>query len=194
MVRSSQRRKRCSPEALPAATRGLPGTLRRSDVCAKIRPMSDAPPSGSSSDAAAPMRLDDRFERLGRSLGEREREFAGQMERARAFLESLRAAVAAALADFQAGAKAAGAPPLAVELSPVRTDDKHVRAVEFELVRGRHRAIVTAKSRGEVTLVGPFHQGKNEGPCRSLPFEAGPEIRGAVGDFLEKFLEAAATP
>ena len=50
--------------------------------------------------------------------------------------------------------------------------DGDTGAVEFELVRGRHCAIVTAKSRGEVTLVGPFHKGKNEGPCRSLPFDA----------------------
>jgi hypothetical protein len=49
----------------------------------------------------------------------------------------------------------------------VRTDDKHLRSVEFELSRGRYRAIVTAKSRGDVTFVGPFRTGKTEGPARA---------------------------
>jgi len=156
--------------------------------------MPDAPSSGSPAGEAPDLRLDDRFERLGRALGERERAHAAEIERARAFLQGLRARVIDALGDFEAAARAAGAPQLAVEVSDVRTDDKHVRAVEFELVRGRHCAIVTAKSRGEVTLVGPFHRGKAEGPCRSLPFDAVPEIGDAVSEFLEKFLEAAATP
>jgi len=66
--------------------------------------------------------------------------------------------------------------------------------VEFELRRGRHRAIVTAKSRGEVTLVGPFRAGKVEGPCKSFPLEAQEELHLALGEFLEQFVEEAATP
>ena len=76
----------------------------------------------------------------------------------------------------------------------MRVDDKHLRAVEFDLVRGRHKAIVTAKSRGEITLVGPFRIGKEEGPCLSFPFDAKDEIRSALASFLERFLEEAATP
>ena len=91
-------------------------------------------------------------------------------------------------------AAGAGAPHLRVDLSETRIDDKHVRAVEFELSRGRYRAIVTAKSRGEVTLVGPFRTGKVEGPCASFPFDAGDEVDAALGDFLTRFLEEAATP
>jgi hypothetical protein len=144
--------------------------------------------------AAQEIRLDDRFESLGRSLGAREQEHAEEVARAQAQIEHLHSAVSAALDDFARGVRSAGASHLEVELSDVRTDDKHVRAVEFELVRGRHCAIVTAKSRGEVTLVGPFRKGKDEGPCRSFPFGSESEIRAAVADFLEKFLEAAATP
>ena len=73
-------------------------------------------------------------------------------------------------------------------------EDAAVRAVEFDLARGRHRAIVTVKARGEVTLVGPFHAGKTEGPCKSFPLAAEDEIRKALGDFLERFLTEAATP
>jgi hypothetical protein len=136
--------------------------------------------------------LNDRFLQLGRRFGEREAEHAESLAAARACAEKLHDTISRALADFHRGA---GMSQLEVSLSEVRADDKHVRAVEFELVRGRHRAIVTAKSRGEVTLVGPFHAGKTEGPCRSFPFDAGPgpELCEALGDFLEKFLEAAST-
>jgi hypothetical protein len=165
--------------------------------------MSESPPPKTSSGTdstpnsaqASGIRLDDRFEALGRSLGAREQEHAAEIATAREHIGRLHAAVATALDDFSRGARSsAGAAHLEIELSDVRTDDKHLRAVEFELVRGRHCAIVTAKSRGEVTLVGPFRKGKDEGPCRSFPFGAESEIRVAVADFLEKFLEAAATP
>lgn len=150
--------------------------------------MSDAPASEFIAD------FGDRFERLGRTLGEREAEHAPMREEARACVEKLRATVASALEDFHRAARAAGCSHLEIGLSDVHIDDKHVRAVEFELFRGRHRAIVTAKSRGEVTLVGPFHKGKAEKPCRSFPFDALQELREVLGDFLEQFLEEAATP
>ena len=135
-----------------------------------------------------------RFAALGRALGEREASHASGLSRARACAEALRADVAAALEGFHREAAAAGAPHLRVELSPVRVDDKHLRSIEFELRRGRHRAIVTAKSRGDVTLVGPFRDGKTEGPCKSFPIDARDEVQGALASFLEGFLEEAATP
>ncbi|MGH0029740.1 MAG: hypothetical protein ACQGVC_08110 [Myxococcota bacterium] len=138
--------------------------------------------------------LGPRLAALGRSLGEREAGHREELAAARACAERLRGDVAAALEQFHAAAEAAGAPHLRVELSEIRLDDKHLRAVEFDLVRGRHKAIVVAKSRGELTLVGPFHTGKPEGPCRSFPFDARPEIEQALGTFLESFLEEAATP
>jgi hypothetical protein len=54
--------------------------------------------------------------------------------------------------------------------------------------------VVVVKARGEVTLVGPFRAGKAEGPCRSLPIDANAEIESALGEFLEKLAEEAATP
>jgi hypothetical protein len=141
-----------------------------------------------------PAEIRQRFADLGHTLGAREQQHADDLERARARAEDLRADVAAALAEFHRAAAEAGAPHIAVELGALRPDEKHLRAVEFDVSRGRHRALVTAKSRGEVTLVGPFHRGKTEGPCKSFPFEADAEIREALADFLAKFLEAAATP
>jgi hypothetical protein len=150
--------------------------------------MPDPPASGTSLD------FGDRFERLGSQLGEREAAHVRDLDAAKACAEKLRVAVSTVFADFARASRAAGAPHLQVELGDIRVDDKHVRAVEFELIRGRHRAIVTAKSRGEVTFVGPFAQGKVEGPCRSFRFDADQEIHDALGDFLEQFLEEAATP
>lgn len=141
-----------------------------------------------SSDLAA------RLESLGRSLGERELAHRQGLEQARTQVERLREQVAQAFERFHAAAEGAGAPHLRIEVSPVRVDDKHLRSVEFELQRGRHRAIVTAKSRGEVTLVGPFRVGKPEGPCLSFPFEAQDELMAALGSFLERFAEEAASP
>ncbi len=144
-------------------------------------------------DAGSPD-LSVRLERVGRSLGSREAEHREGLASARVCIEKLRSTVAEALDAFHRAAAEAGAPHLRVDLSEIRVDDKHLRSIEFDLTRGRHRAIVTAKSRGDVTLVGPFRQGKNEGPCLTFPFDAEPEIAEALGAFLERFLEQAATP
>jgi hypothetical protein len=140
-----------------------------------------------------PTALSARLSSLGRELGEREASHREGLARARACVEALREDVAKALEEFHRAA-AAGAPHLRIELSPVRVDDKHLRSTEFELVRGRYRAIVTAKSRGDITLVGPFRSGKVEGPCKSFPIDAREEVQEALGSFLEAFLEEAATP
>lgn len=138
--------------------------------------------------------LGQRLETLGRELGAREVEHRDGLDQARACAEKLRSEVAAALERFHRAASDAGAPHLRIDLSDTRVDDKHLRSVEFDLLRGRHKAIVTAKGRGEVTLVGPFRTGKTEGPCLSFPFDAEAELREALATFLERFLEEAATP
>jgi len=138
--------------------------------------------------------LRDRLEKLGRELGQREAEHGAALDAARAKATALRDAVVEGLEGFRAGAAAAGAAHLDVSVSGLRLDDKHVRSIEFDLWRGRHRAIVTVKSRGDVTLVGPFHAGKAEGPCKSFPFGAEAEIEQALADFLEHFLTEAVTP
>jgi hypothetical protein len=148
--------------------------------------MSPSPPADSP--------LEERLGALGRRLGEREASHASELAAARREAEGLREEIARALERFHAAAASAGAPHLRIALGDVRSDDKHLRAVEFDLMRGRHKAIVTAKSRGEVTLVGPFRMGKEEGPCRSFPFGAREEIARALADFLERFLEEASTP
>ena len=138
------------------------------------------------------MSLDARMEKLGRTLGEREAAHREALDSAKRLATELHSTVASALGAFHAGAGAAA--HLRAQVSEPRTDDKHVRAVEFEIQRGCHRAIVTVKSKGQVTLVGPFQAGKNEGPCASFAWDARDEIEAALGDFLERFLEQAAFP
>lgn len=150
--------------------------------------MSEASPTDEEID------LGSRLEALGRHLGAREAAHGPGLAAARARVEELHSQVEAALERFHRAAREGGAPHLRVELGEVRVDDKHLRAVEFDLHRGRYKAIVTAKSRGEVALVGPFRVGKPEGPCLTFPFEAQRELRKALGEFLERFLEEAATP
>jgi hypothetical protein len=153
-----------------------------------------APPRLGAEQKARCEALRERMSALGRELGEAERAQAPGLARAREAAETLRAIVAEALEAFHAAARQAGAPQLEVALGATRTDDKHLRAVQFDLRRGRHAAVVTVKSRGEVTLVGPFRQGKTEGPCKSFPVDATAEIEAALGEFLTSFLREAASP
>jgi len=148
--------------------------------------MASAPPDGQ--DLAA------RLAEVGRRLGAREAEHSQPLAAAQRRAGELRMEVARALEAFHAGAVGAGAPQLRITLGDVRLDDKHARAVQFDLARGRCAGIVAVKSRGEVTLVGPFQRGKAEGPCLSFPFEAEAELHKALGDFLERFLEEATHP
>jgi hypothetical protein len=147
-----------------------------------------------SSAAPAAGELRQRLEEIGRHVGTQEAAHAAALEEARRRADALRALVAHALDGFHAAAAASGAPQLRVELGRTRPDDKHIRAVEFEIRRGRHVGVVTVKSRGEITLVGPFHAGKKEGPCVTFPFAAERELLQALGSFLERFLAEAMTP
>ncbi|HEU4430395.1 MAG TPA: hypothetical protein VFT98_16665, partial [Myxococcota bacterium] len=81
--------------------------------------------------------LSERLSRLGKALGEREAEHRAAVAEAWRHAQTLRGEVAEALAGFHEAAAATGAPHLRVELGPLRLDDKHVRAVEFDLTRGR---------------------------------------------------------
>ncbi len=139
------------------------------------------------------MDLEQRLEKLGRSLAEREAGHADALAAAGRRAAALHARVATALERFHEAVLTV-APQLEITLGDPRIDDKHLHAVEFELRRGRYRAVVTVKSRGQVTLVGPFREGKTEGPCRSFSFDADGELELALGDFLTEFVEKAATP
>ena len=139
------------------------------------------------------MALDERLTAVARQLVEREGQHSADLDRARVCAQKLHERLAAALEGFHAQVMPS-APQLALTLGEPRVDEKHLHAVQFELERGRYRAIVTVKSRGEVTLVGPFRKGGVEGPCRSFPVAAEADIEVALEDFVLAFIEEAATP
>ena len=139
------------------------------------------------------MSLNDRIGAIADSVAKREAAHSESIARAREKAEELHGRVDSAISLFNR-AVAKSVPYLRVEVTSPRVDDKHLHAVEFDLERGRHRAVITVKSKGEVTLVGPFRAGKKEGPCRSFPVDADEEINDALGDFLDRFLQEAASP
>ena len=140
------------------------------------------------------MELEAALENVGKALAERERTHRPGLDQAREKVTALHARVAQALERYHDAIEAGDAAHLRVELTEPRLDEKHVRSYEFDVRRGRHRALFVWKSRGELTLVGPFRTGKTEGPCRSFPSEAEVEIDAAVVEFVSSFLEEAATP
>jgi hypothetical protein len=138
-------------------------------------------------------KIERRLAELGQRLVAREAQHGDAMSAARQSAAALHARVASALEHYH-GAVLPTTPQLAVTLGEPRVDDKHLHAIEFDLSRGRHRAIIIVKGRGEVTLVGPFRSGKTEGPCRTFPVSAEDEIESALGDFVCAFIEDAVAP
>ena len=140
------------------------------------------------------MGVDERMAELGRALGAREAGHAGELEAAREVALELHGFLSDALGHFHRAVGEAGAPHLRIEIGTPRLDAKHVRAIEFDLRRGRTRAIVVVKSRGDVTLVGPFAMGKAEGPCRSIAIDSPTQIREGLEELFVRFLDAAVQP
>jgi len=126
------------------------------------------------------LNLNDRIEAIAHTVAKREATHFEAIAQARRKAEELHGQVDSAIGLFNA-TLAESAPYLQVEVSPPRIDDKHLHAV-------------TVKSKGEVTLVGPFRAGKKEGPCRSFPVGADADIADALSDFLAAFLEEACSP
>lgn len=139
------------------------------------------------------MVLEERLAELGRQLIERERNHSTDLKQAFEYANKVHARLASALEGFHA-LILPEAPQLAIELGGPRIDEKHLHAVQFDLRRGRHRAIFTIKSRGEITMVGPFREGKTEGPCRSFPLTAEAEIEAALEELVLSFVQEAVRP
>ena len=139
------------------------------------------------------MSLEERIDGFASALLKREAGHADDLAKARVKADEVHQRVSSVMDRFNSAIEAS-LPELQVEVTTPHLDEKHAHAIEFDLIRGRHRGIVIAKSKGEVTLVGPFKTGKNEGPCRTFPFSEDAELIDALGDFLERFLEDATAP
>lgn len=145
------------------------------------------------------MDLEEKLAARGRELAAREATQADALTRARVLADALHHRVSRALAAYEHAISSA--PWLSVVQGGVQQDDKHLHAFEFDVRRGRHRVIVVVKSRGDVTLVGPFHMGKDEGPCRRVGFKPDDAVDAptddmieALGEVLDRFLVEAAAP
>lgn len=138
------------------------------------------------------MGLSESLEAVGRELREREAAHAEKLALAQRRASEIHARVAEGLAGFERGA--AGVGHLAVSLSDPRVDDKHLHAVQFDVSRGRHLVIFTVKTKGAMTLVGPFKDGSDEGPCKRVDLEDDAAIEAGLEGVLRAFLEAAFKP
>ena len=140
------------------------------------------------------MSLSDELAQVGTRLAARESEIASRLGETRARANQIHGKVSVGLEGFHRAARDAGAPHLEVVLSDPRTDDKHLHSVQFDVTRGRHQVIVTVKSKGAITLVGPFKQGKDEGPCKRIDLDDDAGIDAGLAAVLAEFLENAFTP
>ncbi len=131
---------------------------------------------------------------LAEALAEREAEHSEGLAAAWREATHLHARVAAAVGAFHAALAEGGIVHLRILLGEPRLDDKHVRAVEFDLSRGKTAAVVSVRSSGEVTLVGPFRIGSKEGPCETVPWSQAGSLDSALAAFLERFVERALAP
>ena len=123
----------------------------------------------------------EQFRKLARELAERDREIPAGLETALLIAQEVRARALAAVEAFSREALAGGVPHLAnIEVGAVEPDEKHVDALQVMIRRGRWEVVCVAKSRGVVTLVGPYQRGKNEGPCETL---------AGRGDALDRALD-----
>ncbi|MCP4035396.1 MAG: hypothetical protein GY733_00540 [bacterium] len=138
------------------------------------------------------MSLAAKMEQIGARLAEREAGVADQMERVWKRAREIRMRVDAGLEGFRRGA--GDLAQLAVTLSEPRLDEKRLHAVQFDVARGRHRVIVTVKSKGVVTLVGPFKDGSQEGPCKRIDLDDDAAIDAGLEEVLAAFLEDAFAP
>jgi hypothetical protein len=152
------------------------------------------PPPGSEPQLPASGALRERLASLGRAVGAREAEHKIALDEAFREARRLHGLVSDALKALHTALAEQGCQHLRVHLGEPRLDEKHIRAVQFELERGRTVALVTVKSRGDVTLVGPFRSGKTEGPCQSVPWTDPRAVEEALAGFLERFLELAIAP
>ncbi len=132
-----------------------------------------------------------RFEQLAATLADRDRDVSESLGSVRPALEALRGQ---ALGDIEAFVRVArehgGAHLTDVAVGPVEWDEKHVDCLQFKVARGRWELTCVGKSRGVVTLVGPYRRGKPEKPCAEFPLP-GREADAALEDRLLSLLREA---
>ncbi len=116
-----------------------------------------------------------RFEKLAEELAGQDPELPARLCATRVGAQRLRALAAEAVEAFRRRAGALGADHLTdLSVSELLPDEKHVDCLQFVLTRGRWRLICVAIAEAppRVRVVGPFKQGKEEGPCSDFPLDS----------------------
>ncbi|MEE8558248.1 MAG: hypothetical protein V3T14_10225 [Myxococcota bacterium] len=133
----------------------------------------------------------DRFVRLAEEFAARDRDLVPRIATLWDACERLRSVAAAAVEAFAETARSRGTPHLAdLVVDPVEPDEKHVDCLQVRVRRGRWEGLLLAKSKGKVTLVGPFRRGDPEKPCRDFAL-TGAEVEMGVEDLVEELIRRA---
>ncbi len=133
----------------------------------------------------------ERLEQLARELAARDVGLTTTLQEVRETAEQLRGRAHALVEAFKQAARDSDAPHLAhLEVGPVGPDDRHVGCIQFRVARGRWEVVCVGKTKGEVTLVGPFRRGKPEKPCADYPLR-GAEVERALEELLLRLIRAA---
>jgi hypothetical protein len=136
-----------------------------------------------------------RFEALAEDLARQHGDLPRWLADARGAAEELRSQAQACIESFVSRARALGAEQLVdVTVSPVRPDQKHVDCVQFSVERGRSVLLCVAIGNaegGKMRLVGPFKQGKTEGPCGDYPLRGAELERGFEVRLLDLLRQAS---
>jgi hypothetical protein len=136
-----------------------------------------------------------KFEALAEDLARQQGELPRWLASARGAAEELRAQAQACVEAFVGRARALGAEQLGdVAVSPVGPDRKHVDCVQFSVERGRSVLLCVAigsAQGGKMRLVGPFKQGKAEGPCGDFPLRGTELERGLELRLLDLLRQAS---
>jgi hypothetical protein len=137
-----------------------------------------------------------KFEALAEDLARQHGDVPRWVAQARDAAEELRGRAHACIEAFRRRAAELGAGHLTdVTVSSVGADRKHVDCVQFSVERGRSVLLCVAIGNaegGKMRLVGPFKQGKVEGPCGDFPLR-GPELEQGLEQRLIDLLRQASS-
>jgi hypothetical protein len=134
-----------------------------------------------------------RFEQLAAALADRDRDVSTSLGSVRPALEALRSCALDAIQAFVRSAREHGGAHLTdVGVGPVEPDEKHVDCLQFQVMRGRWKLTCVGKTRGVVTVVGPFRHGEPEKPCAEFPLPSAEAEAGLEDRLLALLREASA--
>lgn len=131
------------------------------------------------------------IDRVARELARRYRGTSAARDRAQTIARRMRDLAVGLVDRFARIVREEGAPHLdLIHVGEVEPDDKSVRAFQVRLERGRFRALIVSKDRGEVMLVGPFKASGAQEPCQAIRLDEADLTGTAADDAVENLVLA----